>query len=506
VGDPIDSSLNAESALPEASTLAEESGSGGAVPEVRLRDVLALVVLAAIADACLYARPGGAGAAVLVLATGTGLLLLARRRPAFPMLFLLLLPVAAMLMWNASWLTVLVAAMTILALALKLARADAHVTGIIKLAPLAALAAPISLVDHLARLFQGRSGSRTKSAPDQSASPLRIFLIPISVSVAFAAIFVAANPVLEKVSTDLWSRVDYCLEPLWKDVTFGRVCSWVGWLLLFALLLRPFMKPSPVGKRAEDGEQVQPPDGWESTRADFATAFGTLVCVNVLFLAFNGMDSIYLYFKADLPEGVAWSEYAHRGCFWLTLALALSTVVIDGIFGSSMTFHARSRVLRVGAYVWAFQNLILAVGTFRRLQMYVNYNGLTRLRVTGICGILLVLTGLGVMVWKVARDRNFLWLIRRYLLSSWAALALLALTPTDLLCWGHNVKQIAGGNPRPLALLTNQKTSSEAYPPLLDLLDHSEAWIREGIAAYLGLRCGELSLEESMSWTRDQQY
>lgn len=133
--------------------------------------------------------------------------------------------------------------------------------------------------------------------------------------------------------------------------------------------------------------------------------------------------------------------------------------------------------------------------------MYIDYNGLTRLRIVGLYGILLIVVGLSVMVWKVGRSQSFMWIIRRDLLAFWAALVILALTPRDTICWKYNASRVMDGDLKPLALLTVQKISPEGYPPLLRLLDHREAWVREGVAAFLGRYSERLFSESVPNWT-----
>lgn len=473
---------------------------------VRLRDTLGIVLLTVVADVCLYDHPGGSGAAILVLATLLGLLLAAPGRLRFvhSLLPLTLVLTACMVAWNCSWLLSSVAVISTLAFAIKLFRPEWSITEVAWAAPLALLRAPWRLLEHCLHPLGHRVTSEAGTADKKTRIHLRVIFIPLSIVTLFFLIFIAANPVLEKVSTDITQRLGELLEPFFDIFSLPRVLSWVGWLLVFALLLRPLYPSAVTDWLHQREETLSPPADAASDGVEFMTALATFVCVNALFLAFNVMDAVYLYFKATLPEGISWAQYVHRGCSWLTLALVLSTMVIGVIFGRRLTFHPRSRTLRVWSYLWAAQNVVLTMGALRRLQMYIDYNGLTRLRLVGLYGILLVLVGLGVMVWKVGRSRNFLWIVRRYLLALWTTIVVLALTPRDLVCWRYNVDHVMRGNSRPLALLTVQEMSPESYPPLIRLLDHPEPWIREGIAAFLG-RCTERLISENpQSWTRWQ--
>ena len=370
--------------------------------------------------------------------------------------------------------------------------------------PWTAALAPFRLAGHLLHVLGYGVKAKTGEIEAKRHTPFRVVLIPLVVTVLFVLVFIAANPVVEKIAADVSKRLGEWLGKFIDLFTLPRMFSWLGWLLVFAALLRPHVRSWLGNWLAGRCEDLAAPAPASEEKGDFAAALATLISVNVLFLAFNALDSVYLYFKAELPEGISYSDYSHRGCFWLTLALALSSGVIGLIFRRRMNFHPRTGLLRAWAYVWAAQNGVLMAGALRRLQMYIDYNGLTRARIVGLYGILLVGVGLVLMVWKVRRAKNFTWLVRRDGLAFWAALVVLAVTPRDAICWRYNARQAMAGNLRPLANLTVQDMSPESYPPLIRLLEHKEPWVRQGIAGFLGRKLDELERSEPQEWTRRQ--
>jgi hypothetical protein len=143
--------------------------------------------------------------------------------------------------------------------------------------------------------------------------------------------------------------------------------------------------------------------------------------------------------------------------------------------------------------------------------MYIGYNGLTRLRIIGIYGVLLVIAGLAFMVWKVYRTKSFAWLVRRDVLALWFAIIVLSLTPRDWICAKYNAAQAMSGNLRPLTLLHGQPLSPESFPPLIQLLDYkgkegdqnkdTERLVRDGIAGLLGRELLELRRSRPKRWS-----
>jgi len=471
---------------------------------LRIWEVIVLVLLIASADICLYEHAGGTGGGMLMLIAALGLI--SARQNGWQLsnrsLLLTILLISLMCAWNCMWLAVFVGVLAVSAFAIKLHQPQWSITEVVWSMPWMAAWAPFRLIGHALRVLGYGANSGGKLEPSRRRR-LRVVLIPLIVTIAFILIFIAANPVIEKFVGDLSRWLDKWLKEFFGLFTISRMMSWLGWGLVFAVLLRPHIRSWTAQWMAKRSEVLEPPAASEES-GDFATAEATLICVNLVFLAFNALDAVYLYFKAELPEGITFSQYSHRGCVWLTFALILSTGIIGLIFRHRLSFHPRTRMLKVWAYMWAAQNFILALGALRRLQMYIDYNGMTRMRIVGIYGIILVVAGLVLMIAKVRHAKNILWLVRRDLLAFWIALIVLALTPRDLIAWRYNVAQAMGGNLRPLANLTVQRMSAEAYPMLIPLLDHPEEWVRKGTAAILSVHLAELEFRKPKHWTEWQ--
>ena len=492
----------------DGSSVQEELGCGTAVLGLPLRvwDTVAIILMTAAADLCLYSHPGGTGAAVLLLVTGMGLLSVTHAAPGSgaPLLMFTLLLIATASAWNHWWLLGLTGWLTVLGFAVKLRRPDWKITEIVCTALRTALMAPLRLTGHVFNCLGYAVKQKTGQIETKVRAPLRVIVVPLVVTVLFILIFIAANPVVEQLAREVSERLGDWLRDFWRLFEVPRMALWLFWLLVFAALVRPAVKSWIADRLVGQQEQLGPPRDQEADQSDYATALATLICVNVLFLAFNAMDLTYLFLKVSLPAGVSPDEYSHRGCFWLTMGLLLSTAVIGIVFWRRLNFHPRSRVLRALSYFWAAQNGVLAVVALRRIQIYVHYAGLTYLRIVGVYGVLLVVVGLVLMVVKVRRSRNLLWLIRRDMLAFWIAAVVLALTPIDYVCWRYNTPVVMSGNVGPLSNLYRQHLSPQSLPPLIPLLDHKEEWVREGIAGLLGRELDALRRSTPTQWTEWQ--
>ena len=481
---------------------------------LRWTDTGIIVVLAAVADFCLYRTPGGSGAACMLMAALAGLVLAQRKsvnRTNWTLAILVLLT-AGLMTWRHWWLLHVVGWVSLFALAAKGQRADWPLFEALWASAQAAAQAPLRLCGHL-HARRGRRREEVTPTTIHRQITTRVIVVPVAVCALFILIFAAANPVVSRLFQTIGTSVADFVRHIGEYITAGRAALWLLWLTLFAALIRPAVKCVTADWLLGYSEELKPGAAPPLDHANFATALMTLISVNVLFLAYNGMDSVYLYFRTTLPEGITWTDYTHRGCGWLTFGLVVSTAVIGTIFWHRLNFHPRAKGLKALSYIWTAQNGILAIGSMRRLQMYIDYSGLTHLRITGIYGSLLVAAGLGIMVYKVHANRSFIWLVRRDILAFYTALAILALTPNNWVCATYNTARIMEHKPRALRPVFLKNLSPEALPPLIPLLDYEredgdaarQKMVREGIAALLGQHLESLEKHESLPWSRKQR-
>lgn len=469
---------------------------------------IALVALVLAADLCLYHSLGGAGAAALLTFSAFTLALCRGARPIGRAWFLglLLLALAAVLLWSAWWLAVATAFAYLFVYAVSLWRPEWSFLESALAGSGSALHAPVRLVGHVARL------SRPARREHRSTLPLRNILIPAAITLIFGLVLAAANPVVGRGVDRAWEQVSHVLAHLGDYVSVGRLLFWLFWLLFFAALISPVVHSDIVDRLRRADEGLRPGDDPRRDDSNFQVALITLLCLNALFLAYNVLDAVYLYFKAALPVGITWTAYTHQGCGWLTFGLLLSTVVLGTIFWRSLNFHPRSAQLKRWAYAWIALNAVLAVGTLRRIYMYIDYSGLTHLLLTGVYGALLVMAGLVIMAVKVHGNRNAVWLLRSYTAAFATGLTLLALTPHGYLCARYNVPRILADKPQAMWPVVLKTLPADALPPVIALLDYrrrdgdevKQRLVREGIASILGEHLARLERQERRGWSRWQ--
>ncbi len=504
---------------PPAPTPADDLSRNPLGKPVSGRDTLIVILLASLADLLLYSAPGGTGAGLVLLAAAFGLSLATQRASPWPrsLLLLTVLLCAPLLVWRQWWLLHAVAWGALALGAVKRVYPQQRPPLLLFSAAWTLLGGPLRGCGHAGAVWAGiKARLPGGAARTQPRLPARVVLIPVGVCLLFVLIFAGANPVVAKLVNRVCGDLGRWLEIWLAHISFARIVVWTLWVMLFAALARPAAIAAEALGFAPRADRLTPPAIAEvapESDGNQAAALSTLVSVCGLFVAYNLLDGVYLYGRATLPAGITWTAYTHAGCGWLTLGLGFSSVVLGFIFRDKLNFHPRAARLRFWAYAWAGLNGVIAVGALRRLQMYIDFSGLTHLRLTGLYGCVLVACGLGIMVWKVRHAYGFGWLLRRYLVAFGLGLTLLAVTPNEWLCSTYNARQVLAGKPRAMRPICQKSLGPEGLPPLIPLLEYRcpegsdvrEQLVRRGVAAILGDGLDQLERDARRDgWTQWQ--
>ncbi|HUT89754.1 MAG TPA: DUF4153 domain-containing protein [Thermoguttaceae bacterium] len=467
-------------------------------PPVRWREILAVVLLVVLSDVTIYRGLGFAGYALFFLAAPLFLVFGAPRprfRAGFWVLGILLVLLAAKAAWCGSWLLVACGLALVVGFAMALSGLCPYVLEV------GVFASQTILAGYEGLIHYRRSGDKLGPAVTRGIG-LEIGL-PLLAFVAFGLLFIVANPDLlasfgETLEWLLTSLREWILQiaPSWQEVLFWLAVTWVAIGLVRPVMSRAlFEEASPI-------TSLVPEAGAAPVRALLYSPFrNTLVTVIGLFAVYLVFEFKTLWFR-EFPEGFYYSGYAHEGAAWLTVALGLATVVLSFIFRGRVLLDARLPRLRRLAWVWSLENVLLAIAVYHRMTIYIGFNGMTRMRTVGLFGMTCVVAGFLLVVWKIVRNRDFVWLMRRHLWALALAVYLFALWPTDAIVHCYNVRRILSGDPAPSVQISVHPISSEGVLLLLPLVDCNDATVREGVRAMLADR---LDQAESLARRRQHQ-
>ncbi len=474
-----------------------------ASPPVRLREILAVFGIVVMADITIYRGAGFAGIAALLCAVSLLLWFGKPERTARKWITLLIMAtlwlLAARIVWCGSTLRAIVGAGVLLTFAVVLSGLHPYVAEVLGFPARMLLGGTRGIVDYplsLARLHIAPTRSRWLSVT-----------LPLVTVVLFSLLFVLANPdllsvlgqwadqVLQNIRTWVLDRL-----PPWLEVLFWMVTAWIAIGMLRPLSARPlFDEEARTSVPSDDATPVS--SSW------YPAVRNTLVGVIVLFALYLIFEFQTLWFR-NFPKGFYYSGYAHQGAAWLTVALALATVVLSLAFRGQLLRDARVRTLRQMAWIWSLQNMLLAVAVYHRMFIYIGFNGWTPMRMVGLYGISAVVIGFLLVLWKIARNHSFLWLAQRHAWTVAWAVYLFALTPIDAIVTQRNVQRILAGDPAPSVQISVHPISAEGVTLLEPLLECRDAVIREGVRAFLAERHEQarraVERQHADSWTAYQ--
>ncbi len=460
------------------------------------RRLLSVLLSVALADVTIYRGAGFAGLALLMV-VAPALLFLGSPRPALGasawLVGGMLLLLAGRLFWLGSPLAVGAGFVLLVALSLALAGQSPHV--------------PRVVLGALGTLFAGYQGLRhyQEAAHDRKPTLPSVFwpnvILPLAAITLFGSLFILANPDLVTSFNTLARRfsrhvADWLVGMRWWEIWFWITAGWVS-----VGLLRPIVTWSSVAPPASQSDSSATDPALPCVQARLYVALrNTLVSVNALFAVYLVFEFQSLWFR-EFPPGFYYAGYAHEGAFWLTVALALATLVLSLIFRGQVLRDSRLGRLRKLAWLWSALNLVLALTVYNRMYIYIDFNGMTRMRTIGLFGITTVLVGFCLVLWKIIHNRGFGWLLQRQLWALAIAIYIFALTPVDWLVHSYNVRRVLAGDLAPAVQMSVHPVNAEGILVLRRLVDCDDPIIREGIRALLAQR---VLAAESLATQRDQ--
>jgi len=435
----------------------------------RPRELLAVLTLIVVADVAFYgAAPeisawGAAGALVVIPLV---VLLAARARRWEARAFVTMAALAALAMrcaYAPSLFALTMGALGVGALAIVTRIPGAAVADVLVSLATTALTAPRRILAAHAGLRAVLGGHRAR-AGERVAQ----VVVPLGVLALFVGIFGLANPLVAR-------GIAATLRALTLPAP-SRALLWMGALVCAILLVRPAWRGLSRGSAAVATEGAA--DG------HVTLARNVLLVTNAAFLVENVLDATYLW-AGSPPPGMSERAYAHQGAAWLTVAMALMTVVVGVLFRGPLAHDPKARSVRAIALVWLGQGIVLALGAHRRLFIHVQTSGVSSARLLGAFGTTLVAASVVLIGIKLFRRRSFVWLVRQ--MGDTIALGLVAfvLLPSHQLSAAWNLRRVMAHEYQPLVHVEEEVREAESAPLFLPMLNHDDERIRRGIAALL---------------------
>ena len=336
------------------------------------------------------------------------------------------------------------------------------------------------------------------SSANGPASEFKVALsvvLPVVIVSSFVTLFVLANPDL---ASNVAAKIRFAFDSFGRMLTGFHVGEGVLWLVsgfLMLGLLYPASTYLLPERKPLEFEHAP------TASAMYVPFRNTLLSVIVLFAIYLVFEFSTLWFR-EFPEDFYYAGYAHQGAFWLTVALALAIALLSVIFRGEVLADRRLAYLKRLALIWSIENLLLSVAVYNRLLIYIDFNGMTRMRVIGLLGITSVVIGFALVVWKFYRDRGFIWVIHRQLWVPALAVMVYAILPIDWIVNRYNAAQVRSGNLAPSVQIVAHEVTAEGVLPLFALVECDDQRIRDGVRAILAMWLDDLESPSGSNYMR----
>lgn len=301
-----------------------------------------------------------------------------------------------------------------------------------------------------------------------SVARLAGWIVPVGLLGVFLILFADANPVMLR---GLMSLDPAAWLPRFE---FSRVFTWI----VILLLVWPFLHvrlmpkawsralagfaPQPARPSADSG---RPSVSLQDLLLSREAVLRSLVLFNLLFAMQTGLDALYLWGGAALPEGMTYASYAHRGAYPLIVtALLAATFVLVAMRPNGPA--GNSSLLRGLVHLFVAQNVGLVLSAILRLDLYVSVYSLTDWRVAAFIWMGLVAIGLVLIAARIALRQSNSWLVGANLIAATATLYCCCFVNFAALIANYNVDHFAKGTSRSLDLPYLASLGPDAIPAI----------------------------------------
>jgi hypothetical protein len=283
----------------------------------------------------------------------------------------------------------------------------------------------------------------------------KLAIFPSFVLIAFYVIYAFANPAFAKISSDFLFNLYTFLFGWLEDISAARILfNFIGFVLISLVIYknslgwlqelerrkqfrltrilakaRRILHWTKIELQNETVSNIPPLKAKFSVIAlknEYRMASMLLWALNGLLLVVNLTDIQYVWSDFSEKSATELRQFVHEGTYLLIFAIILAMSIILFYFRKNLNFYPKNTFLKTAAYVWIFQNVLLAFSVGIRNYHYISHFGLAYKRIGVFIFLFLTAIGLITMFLKVRDKRTSYFL---FFNNSWTIyLVLMALT------------------------------------------------------------------------------
>ncbi len=326
------------------------------------------------------------------------------------------------------------------------------------------LKVPVNMMDNFSK-------NQTKSRQWESLFRYsKLAVLPSFVLVLFFCLYFSANLKFAEISTRFAERLsmlftfDFSIE----RVLFFLLGLFTVGMLLYKTNIDYFKKienkfSNTLQRHRESSSNHFGKSKTLGLKQEYQAAIILLGLLNVLLFVVNLLDVRFVWFDTSLTSPQELSSYVHEGTYILIASVLFAVGVLLYHFRNNLNFYPDNNVLRQLAYVWIVQNAILATSVAVRNWRYVAEYGLAYKRIGVFIFLVVLITGLVFLYFKVKEKRSFFYLLRRNSWAIWSILLLAATVNWDMAITKFNLSDIPNNQDVDLRFLAYNLSDKNLY-------------------------------------------
>ncbi|MDP4291777.1 MAG: DUF4173 domain-containing protein [Bacteroidota bacterium] len=274
-----------------------------------------------------------------------------------------------------------------------------------------------------------------------------ILILPIIITSVFLVLYVNANEAFNKLTLQFFDWVYRNLKTLIDLISLPEF-----FFLLFGFGIGASLILSYKNRLLEKVETKLPDDIHEKPGSGFLgissvvsqenfyrMATISFVMVNILLLIVNILDVIHVWFHYEPATAPELRRFVHEGTFILIFSVFVAIGVVLFFFYGNLNFHKNNRRLKMWAYLWIGQNMIMVVSVLIRNLYYVQSYGLAYLRLGVFFFLVATIVVLILLMNNVGMRKTVVYYLRTVSITAYCVLLFVALFNWDTLIATYNL-------------------------------------------------------------------
>ncbi len=293
---------------------------------------------------------------------------------------------------------------------------------------------PLGFINRF--LSEGKDSSRKK----RIIRFVSLTVIPVILFWVFFLIYKNANPKFDKFALRVFAKIETLINYVVEYISLPWLFFILtGIVLVLAILVRSGYKQwiayeasKPENLQRLKEPKIKPnmfnnasPKNILSLKNENRSGIILLLLVNLMLLVVNVIDINWMWFGFEVPKEFNLKQFVHEGTYLLILSILLSMGILLYLFRKNQNFFSGNKTLKLLAYAWIVQNVILSISVFLRNYHYISYHGLAYRRIGVIVFLLLTISGLLTISIKINRVKTVYFLLKN---NTWTAYSLMILT------------------------------------------------------------------------------